>query len=120
MKKFFRKLASYCVTVYANRRFRKAMKVANSWYEHTKKRYYVITDPRNDSRLVALTSKDFFKIRRDLGIPSKQLPLAVLKKRCWYYTPNENGRDLIPARELVIRRLAFVKDRLEAAGLLAK
>ena len=120
MKKIFRKLASLCVTSYANRTFRNAIKVANSWYEHTGKRHYVITDPRNERKLVTISREGFCKLRHELGIPSKELTIQHLKNTCWYYTPNENKRDIIPAKELVIRRLAFVRDRLNAAGLLEK
>lgn len=118
MNKFFKKVARRVVAIYANRIYRKAVKVANSWYEGTGKRYFVITDPLNESRLVALDTKGFLKLRHDLGISSKDCTVAFLKNTCWYYTPNEKGKDRIEPRELVRRRLAFVRDRLEAAKLL--
>lgn len=117
MKKFFKKLAAYFVTTYANRTYRNAIKVADSWRAATGKRYYVITDPRDERKLVSLDNKGFIQIRHELGIRSKDLTIGELKSRCWYYTANENGKDVIPARELVIRRLAFVRDRLKAAKL---
>lgn len=118
MKKIFRKMARRLVTIYANRTFRKAIKVAESWHEGTHNKYFVITDPRDESKLVALDSRSFLKLRHDLGIKSKDCTLAMLKATCWYYTANANGKDKIPAKDLVVRRLAFVRDRIKAANLL--
>lgn len=120
MKKLFRKWAAYFVTAYANRTFRNAIKVADSWQGGTHKRHYVITDPNDDRKLVTINTEGFLEMRHALGIRSKDMPISYLKNTCWYYTPNNEGRDVIPARELVIRRLAFVRDRLNAAGLLDK
>lgn len=114
----FKKLASFFVTAYANRVFRNAVKIADSWHEGTGKRYYVIFSPEGNDKLVAIDDKGFLEIRKAMGMTGKEYPIAKLKNTCWYYTLNNSGKDRITDRELEVRRLAFVRERLAKAKLL--
>lgn len=114
----FKKLASFFVTAYANRVFRNAVKIADSWHEGTGKRYYVIFSPEGNDKLVTIDDNGFLAIRKAMGMTGKEYPIAKLKNTCWYYTPNISDKDRITDRELEVRRLAFVRDRIKKAKLL--
>lgn len=120
MKNPFKMIAKRLVVAEANRMYRKAIKLADKRHEEEKNRIYVIEHPEDPKRLLLINKDEFLYIRHKLGITSKQQPLRMLKARAWYYTRNESERDPIPAKDLVIRRLAFVRDRLSAANLLGQ
>ena len=118
MKKFFKKMARRIVTIYANRTYRQAVKVAESWYQHTGRRYYVIENPFNEKELVAIDTKAFLDMRHKLGIRSKDCTISYLMKSCYYYTNSKTDGQKMSPRDLVIRRLAFVREVMKRANLL--
>jgi len=118
MKKYFKKMARRVVTLYANRTYRQAVRVAESWYAHTGKRHYVIENPFNERELVAIDTDTFLNIRHKLGIRSKDCTISYLMKTCYYFTESKaDGRKMSP-KDLVVRRLAFVRDVMKRAKLL--
>lgn len=120
MKKYFKKLAARIVTFYAKRTFDEGIRLAESWRKVTGKRHYLISDPNDERKLVAIDARGHCLIRKQFGGTGKAMPIKDLKKQCWYYTVNERGLDQINPRDLMIRKYAFIQDRLAAAGLLNK
>lgn len=118
MKKTIKSIKRFFVTRNANRKFRKAVQVANSWYNATHKRYYVIGNPMKEEELVSIDTSAFFSLRKEFGLKGKTFPLELIKMQAWYYTPNHEGRDRIDPKEFTKRRLAFIRWRLEENGLL--
>lgn len=117
MKKHFRKLAAYFVTVYANRIYKQAITAAENRWEEEKTMMYVITDPGNPKRLIVINTKEFLDLRHRFKILSKQLPLHAIRNRCWYHTGNVNHRDQLTPKDIEIRRLAFIRESLKRAKL---
>lgn len=112
MKKLYKKVARYFVTKFNTRLYRLAINYAEKRHAEEHRTIYVIDSPNDESQLLVIGKREFLYIRKQLGISSKSLPEAVLKARCWYYTENENNKGKMPARDMEIRRLAFLRDRL--------
>lgn len=116
MKKFFKKIAVYCVTAYAKILYGKAFDAANLLDRKTSIRHYVITNPMKPGHLIVVSAKSFQKMRRHFYVPKGYFDRDVLKNQSWYYTP---GKGLgMPTAEAEVRRLAFIRERLQKANLL--
>ncbi len=125
MKKYFKRLAAFFVTAYANRLFKQAVKFAEQRHEVEGLMMYVITDPGDPKKLVVIDALQFLELRHRLGISSKDLPIHELRGHCWYRTgkliykgPKKGfDKDRLSAAEIEIRRLAFARELLTRAGL---
>lgn len=118
MKKTFKKIASLCVTAYAKRIYEQAVFLADDCHKKDGDMYFVITNPQNNKKLMCINTKQFLDIRHKLNIPSKELPIQMLKNQCWYRTPNKNGKDCLGPRDLTVRKLAFCRELLTKAHLI--
>lgn len=111
-------MAVYVVTAYANRIYRKAVKVADKRHEKEKEMIYVANGALNASVLRTYNRKEFRRAKRILHIyDNKQFNLSAMKKAAWYYTANRLEQDAMAARDKELRRLAFVKSLLVNAKL---
>lgn len=123
MKKFFKKsikrLRILVVTAIARRVYRQAVGKADALHERLGRQTFVITDPRDESSLAIMTDRGYRSLRRSFHIKGSDAPVSQMKAHCWYHTENHNGRDGMSARRKEIARRAFIKDSLEAAGLIA-
>lgn len=115
MKQFFRKLAGYVVTAYANRLYRKAVKIADKRHKQEKTMIYVISSYFNPSHLVTYNRKEFRETKEFLKIRDQKI--ENLKKGSWYHTPDAIGCNGILAIDMEARRLAFARMLLKRANL---
>lgn len=117
----FKKLARRIVVAEAGRLYNKAVRLAEKQHEICGERIYVITDPANLNRLITVNDEGFKKIRKDvLHGSGKTYPLKDLKRFCWYYTRNHNERDPLPPNLLMGRKMGFVHECMNRAGVLEK
>lgn len=115
MKKFFKRIAGYLVTAYANRLYRKAVKEADLAHIEKGERIYVVSGYQDISKLIVLDRDNFRRMRKSLGIKDS---FDVLKKGAWYYTAYANEKGSMPEADREARRLAFVRHLLGRAGLI--
>lgn len=116
MKKFFRKLAGYIVTYYANRIYRKAVKEADRVHAERKERIYVASSIEDVRELVIYNRYKFRKMKNRLFIPKYYI--SNLKDGAWYYTADRGEQNGLTPEEKEIRRLAFVRHVLHRAKLI--
>lgn len=118
IKAFFRRMAIYVVTAYANRLYRKAVEAADKRHAEEKATIYVANGAVDASVLRTYNRKEFRQAKNILGIyGNKHYNLAAFKKAAWYYTPNGEEKEAISNRDKELRRLAFVKFVLKNAKL---
>lgn len=116
MKKFFRKLAGYIVTIYANRIYRKAVKEADRVHEKRGERIYVASSIEDVRELVIYNRYKFRQMKNRLFIPKYYI--SNIKEGAWYYTADRSGQNGLTEAEKEVRRLAFVRHVLHRAKLL--
>ena len=118
IKAFFRRMAIYVVTAYANRIYRKAVQAADKRHAEEKETIYVANAVVDASELRTYNRKEFRRAKRILRVSNpKEFNLAMMKKAAWYYTPNRLEQDGMSPRDKELRRLAFVKHLLRNAKL---
>lgn len=118
IRAFFRRMAIYVVTAYANRIYRKAVETAEKRHEQEKEMIYVCNGAVNASALVTYNRKQFRKAKRILKVyDNKSYNVDALKKSAWYHTANRNEQDGLSDKAKELRRLAFVKNLLQQAKL---
>lgn len=115
MKKIFKRLAGYLVTAYANRIYRKAVKIADQRHEKENTMIYVISSYFDESRLVTYNRKQFRSTKEFLKM--RQERVASMKAGSWYHTGDAIGRNGLSPQEKEARRLAFVRALLKKAKL---
>lgn len=116
MKKFFRKLAGYIVTIYANRIYRKAVEAADKLHEARGERFYVASSIEDVRELVIYNRYKFRQMKKKLFIPKYYI--SNLKDGAWYYTADRSEQNGLTQEEKEIRRLAFVRHVLHRAKLI--
>ncbi len=117
MKKIFRKIAIWFTRKYAAQLYKQVVALAEERHASLHRKVYVITNPADESKLMCITAKEFCHFRSRGGISSKTLPISELRRSCWYYTANGNGKDVISAKEKAIRKEAFLLDSIRRAKL---
>lgn len=121
MRKYFRKITRRIVAIYANRIYRQAVELAERRHRNdSKTRYFVISDPRNQRKLMVLSTEEFIAIRKRMGLSSAQCPVSMLTAGCWYMTANANSKGRMDAGEVMKRKYAFVLDLQRLAGLASR
>ena len=118
MKKFFRKLAACVVTIYANRIYRKAVKIADQRHEKEKEMIYVASSLSDVRVLTTYNRKQFREMKNRLFIPKHHI--CHLKSGAWYHTADRGCIRGLSKMEKEARRLAFVRHVLDRAALLDK
>ena len=116
MKKFFKKIAGYIVTIYANRIYRKAVKEADKVHAERGERIYVASSIEDVRELMIYNRYKFRQIKKKLFIP--KFYISNLKDGAWYYTADRSGQNGLTPKEKETRRLAFVRHVLHRAKLL--
>lgn len=116
MKKIFRRLAGYLVTIYANRIYRKAVKEADRVHAERKERIYVASSIEDVRELVIYNRYKFRQIKNKLFIP--KFYISNLKDGAWYYTGDRLEQGCLTSEEKETRRLAFVRHVLHRAKLI--
>lgn len=119
MKKFFRRLAGYVVTMYANHIYHKAVKEAEKVHAERKEMIYVASSISNVNELVLYNRYKFRQMKNKLDIPQgRKYFIDNLKDGAWYYTADRAGKNGMTWTEKEKRRLAFVRHVLHRAKLL--
>ena len=116
MKRFFRRLAGWLVTVYANRIYRKAVKEADKVHAERKERIYVASSIEDVRELVIYNRYKFRKMKSKLFIP--HFYIDKLRDGAWYYTGDRLEQGCLTPEEKEVRRLAFVRHVLYRAKLI--
>lgn len=116
MKKIFRRLAGYIVTIYANRIYRKAVQEAEKIHALRMERIYVASSIEDIRELVIYNRYKFRQIKKKLFI--RDFYISNLKDGAWYYTADRLGKNGMTPQEKEARRLSFVKHVLHRAKLL--
>ena len=118
MKRFFRTLAIYVVTAYANRIYRKAVKAADKRHAKDGEMIYVSNGVINGMVLRTYNRDQFRLAKRRLGIfDNKHYNCTALKAACWYHTANRSQLDAMSKSDKELRRQAFIKSLLIAAKI---
>lgn len=116
MKKLFKKIARFVVTVYANRIYRKGVKIADKRHETEKEMIYLASSMVDIRQLVTLNRRQFRYMKNRLFIPKHYI--SNLKNGAWYHTADRGEQRGLTPQEKEIRRLAFVRHVLHRAKLL--
>jgi hypothetical protein len=116
MKKIFRRLAGYIVTIYANRIYRKAVQEAEKIHALRMERIYVASSIEDIRKLVIYNRYKFRQIKKKLFI--RDFYISNLKDGAWYYTADRSGKNGMTPQEKEARRLSFVRHVLHRAKLL--
>ena len=115
MKKIFRRIAGYFVTIYANKLYKKAVQEADLAHVEKGERIYVVSSRQDVSKLVVLDIDGFRRMKKALKIKDS---LHDLKQGSWYYTADNAEKNPLPEADREARRLAFVRHLLDRAGLI--
>lgn len=115
MKEFIKKLRGYVVTAYANRLYRKAVKIAEKRHKEEKTMIYVISSYFDESHLVTYNRRQFRSAKEYLRLRSQKI--ESLKAGSWYHTTDAIDRNGMEPADKEARRIAFVRMILERAGL---
>ena len=115
MKKFFSKIARYVVAAYANRLYRKAVRMADERSAKEKTMIYVISSFFDDSQLVCCSRQEFREVKERIRM--RDLKVEGLKAGSWYHTADAIGRNGIKPVDKEARRIAFVRMLIQKAGL---
>lgn len=116
MKNPFKRIAAFLVTAYANRIYRKRVKLADKLHEELKWRMYVCM-PFGGSNLIIMDRKGFRKAKRLRHIYDPTVSTLNLQDGSYYYTADRGGNGAMSPREKELRRLAFVNYMLRRAKL---
>lgn len=114
----FKKIAVFVVTANAKYVYKTAINLAEDRREDEGREIFVIQDPQEPRSLLALTDKEYCKLRHILGVNSKAATIANLRKTCWYHTTNQYGNGAMTDRDKEVRKRAFIKDSLILAKLI--
>lgn len=117
MRNPFKSLAGKIVTIYANKTFKQAIKIAEGRHTVDKEQFYVITHPVKSKELIVVSKKEFKSMCKKFNLPSSDKFSQAMKNHCWYHTRNKKELDAITERDFTIRRLAFIRHLLSLAKL---
>jgi hypothetical protein len=115
MKKIFRRLAGYVVTAYANRLYKKAVKIADERHANEKTTIYVISSYTDQSVLETYNRDQFRKIKRYFKM--KEEKIENLRNGSWYHTADAGEKNGLTPLHKEARRLAFIRMMLTRAKL---
>ena len=114
MKKLFKRLAKYVVAAYANRLYRKAVKLADSRHAQERTMIYVVSGLAGDTSLACCNRAEFRAVKEKLHIKDS---VSSLKAGSWYHTADAIGRNSLAPIDKEARKRAFVRMVIERAGL---
>jgi hypothetical protein len=129
MKKLARRIASFFVTLYYNRNYKKAKELCDKRHHDFGEMFYVIDWPTTSGKNVlrVINRKKFrslkhwaqkYYVSKDLRFWSNEYNIALIKDGSWYHTANREEKDGLSAQQAEIRRLAFIREGLKRAKLL--
>lgn len=114
MKRLIRKIARLLAVAYANRQYRKAVRIADGKYREMKQLYYVVISPVDSRRLIVTDRKTFRRIMADAGMKDS---ILSVRDGSFYHTADRGGKNALTSAETEARRRAFVNHIIYRAGL---
>lgn len=121
IKKLFRRPAIILVTLWSRWAYNKGVRAAEERWKNTPAEHrctiYLAANSFRPDRLVTYDKMQFKLEKRVFGYHARLLTMNTLKNGCYYYTADRYGHNRIPDKEKEIRRRAFIKERLQIAGL---
>lgn len=114
LKNVIRRIRRYFVLLYATRVYDKAINLADKIHEEKHTRAYVVITPSYN--LVVLTRKSFRYCQRKLGF-NPNSHIDDVKKGAIYFTADKSGLGIMCPTDISARRLWFLKNSLQRAGL---
>lgn len=114
MKKLFKKLAKYVVAAYANRLYKKAVRLADKRHDQEKTMIYVVSGLAGKSSLACCNRAEFRAVKEKLHIKDS---VPSLKAGSWYHTADAIGRNGLAPIDKEARKRAFVRMVIAMAGL---
>lgn len=115
MKKFFKKIAKYVVAAYANRLYRKAVKIADKRHIEEKTTIYVISSYFDSSHLLTCSRSEFRAMKRVCHFMVHHI--SDMKQGCWYHTADKGENNPMSATDTEARRIAFIRMMIKRAKL---
>ena len=131
LKAFARKIASYLVTYYYNRCYRKAVAEADRRHKEGGGTMYVVDHLVKDQTLTVIDRAQFRKMKHDMqkiGLQhkvenwqmywSEQYGTGILKEGAWYHTADRSEQNGLSEVDKEARRLFFIRVGLYRAKLI--
>lgn len=118
LKRLFRPLAVFVVTLWANRLWKQGLEMANERHRKEGVQVYLASKTFLPEELTTYTKRQFKVEKRAFGYHARLLTMTTLKRGCYFYTPNQWGEDRITKEDEELRRQFFVKERLQLARLI--
>ena len=119
---FFKSLrlraARFFVRLWAVYNFKAAMRRADERYRRERTMIYVCEQPFKHNVLTTYNRNRFKLEKKAWGWNGMLLTLQSMKYGCYYHTPDKAGNQAMTKEDIELRREYFIRERLEAAGLL--
>lgn len=117
-KRIFRKPAILFVTLWAKYVFRQGIDAAERRCAMEGRVTYLAASSFRPDHLITYTKPQFKVEKKVYGMAARLLTMNTLKRGCYYYTADQFGRNGMEPKEVERRKKAFIKERLELAGLI--
>lgn len=118
IRRIFRKPAIIIVTLYAKLIYRQGVEAAERRHAREGCTVYLASDSFFPDHLVTYTKPQFKEEKRVYGMAARLLTMNTLRYGCYYYTADRWERNGISDKEKIIRKKAFIRERLELAKLI--
>lgn len=121
----FRKaIAGRIVTFYCERAYKKAVLLADQRHNEEGETFYVIDHYEKRKLLSVINRSEFRRIKhlaqkmhRNEMFWSNYYNINMLRKQCWYHTPNRSGGNALSETDKDIRHSALIRKVLKDARL---
>lgn len=118
MKKVFRNLAIWVVTLWANYTYKKVVEMADREHALKHTMIYVASKNFRPDQLTTYDRTRFKAEKKVFGYAANLLTLQTLKNGCYYHTPDRVGNQAMSEHDKEVRRRFFVTERLHKAKLI--
>ena len=119
MKKFIRHIRNLLVAMYANRIYRKHVKIADDLHAQHKERFYVVMKPNSPNELIVINRNNFRSIKKCFRRAYSCVitdGMRELKAGAFYYTPDRAEHGKLSEAEKETRRLYFLRMLVKRAA----
>lgn len=117
-KRIIRKPAILFVTLWARRAYDMGVEAAEKRHAKEHCTIYLAEDSFKPGRLVTYDKAQFKTEKRVYGVSARLLTMNTLRSGSYYYTKDTLEQHGISKHDRIVRRKAFVKERLRKAGLI--
>lgn len=117
LKRIFRRPASWFVTQWAKKAYREGVEAAEKRHKASGRIIYVASATFRPDRLKTYDRVQFRTEKRVFGVHARLLTMNTLRRGCYYHTADMQGKNGLTEKDMMIRREAFIRERLKMAGL---